>query len=152
MIDALESRRLLSVSMDFFNGVLTVAGDADKAGNPIDDRIVVLEDFDKGVFVVQNGKKSGPFDTSFMLEIHVNGGGGNDKILSRNSNGSAPVEIPMVISGSAGNDSIEGGDNGDTITGGSGNDTLAGGLGGGEPEGGAGDGTPDGADLAPRTV
>src|SRR4051794_34156937 len=138
MVDELESRRLLSVSLDPFFGILTVTGDSDKSGNPIDDRIVVLQDFNTGIRVVQNKKSYGPFNAEDILEIHVNGGGGNDKILSRNANGSNPVEIPMVISGSAGNDSIEGGDNDDTITGGSGNDTLGGALGGDDLQGGPG--------------
>jgi Ca2+-binding RTX toxin-like protein len=153
MWDVLEPRRLLSVSLDFFTGVLLVKGDSDSHGNPIDDRIVVLEDaFSGTVRVVQNKKSFGPFNTSDILEIDVNGGGGNDKILARNANGSDPVETPMVISGSAGDDSIEGGDNSDTITGGSGNDTLAGGLGGDLLQGGDGNDRLIGSTIARQPI
>src|SRR3954471_19723266 len=99
MIDALEPRRLLAVSLDVL-GVLTVSGDSDSHGKPLDDRIVVLEDPIAGtVRVVQNKKSFGPFDTNDILEIEVDAGGGNDKILSRNANGSDPVETPMLING-----------------------------------------------------
>lgn len=153
MIDALEPRRLLAVSLDFFTGVLTVNGDSDSHGKPLDDRVVVLEDPIAGtVRVVQNKKSFGPFDTNEILEIDVNGGGGNDKILSRNANGSDPVETSMVINGSTGNDSIEGGDNSDTITGGGGNDTLAGGLGSDELEGGSGNDTLNGSTFAIQKI
>src|SRR5438874_460479 len=130
MLDQLEPRRLLAVSLDSFTGVLLVSGDSDSHGKPIDDRIVVLEDvFASTVRVVQNKKSFGPFNRFLVLEIDVNSGGGSDKILARNANGSDPVLTPMVINGSTGNDSIEGGDRDDSITGGGGNDTLAGGLG-----------------------
>src|SRR5437763_16441374 len=123
--------------MYYYNGVFIDSGDSDSHGKPIYDRIVVLEDPIAGtVRVVQNKKSFGPFNTDDIGEIDVNGGGGNDKILARNADGSDPVQTAMVINGSTGNDSIEGGDEDDTITGGGGNDTLAGGLGSDEIEGG----------------
>lgn len=146
MFDPLEPRRLFAVSLGF-DGVLSVTGDLNKLGHPKSDRIVVLQDgFD--VTVVQNGETFGPYDASEILDIEVDAGGGADKVLARNADGSDPVQIPMILIGGSGNDTMEGGDNGDTVAGGSGKDFLAGGLGGDSIAGGPGDDRLNGSTFA----
>jgi Ca2+-binding RTX toxin-like protein len=134
-----------------FDGTLLVTGDLNKLGHPRSDRIVVLQDlFD--VSVVQNGETFGPFSSFDINLIQVEGGGGSDKILSSNADGSSAVDIPEVLIGGTGNDTIEGGSNGDTVSGGGGKDLLAGGFGGDEIYGGPGDDRLNGATFIVQDI
>ncbi len=151
MLDELEPRRLLAVSLGF-DGILSITGDLNKIGHPKSDRIVVLENLFTGVTVVQNGETFGPFDPSDIFQIQIDAGGGSDKVLSRNADSSDPVEIPMIIAGGSGNDTLEGGDNDDTIAGGSGNDWLGGGLGGDSLSGGPGNDRLNGSTFAVQPI
>lgn len=149
ILEELEPRRLLAV--DLTNGVLSITGALNKLGHPRADIILVTEQqqlFGFAVTVVEDGVTSGPFNTIDISEIDIDGGGGNDKIINRNINGSSPVEIPEFISGGSGNDIIEAGNNNDVVSGGSGNDYLAGGLGSDYLAGGTGNDTLNGSTFA----
>jgi Ca2+-binding RTX toxin-like protein len=149
MFDELEPRRLFAAS--FSNGVLTVSGELNKLGHPRADRIVLTDVF-ANITVIENGISYGPFNAFDIIEINIDTGGGNDKVLSRNTGTDDAVQLAEVINGGSGNDTIEGGDDlllGDTISGGSGNDYLAGGLGPDLLLGGKGNDRLNGSTFAP---
>src|SRR4051812_6466158 len=151
MIESLESRRLLSVSLEFdeqFGNVLGITGDLKKTGSPKPDRITIIEDFVDGITVFQNGLTYGPYSTDAVDIIGVDCGGGSDKVLARDGDPLHVVTTPMIVSGGTGNDTIEGGDGNDVISGGGGKDYLGGGLGADSLIGGPGDDRLNGSTFA----
>jgi Ca2+-binding RTX toxin-like protein len=127
-LDALEPRRLLSGTVIYTNGTLTVAGSS--GGN-----VIALASTSSGVSVTLDGVKSGPF--AGVTKIVLNGNDGNDSVAV----GAGVISC-----------SINGGNGNDTLTGGGGNDTVIGGAGADRLNGAGGndlfpaDATPDGAD------
>ena len=120
--EALEPRRLLSVSLDA--GTLTVMG-SDRSDHirikPArdDGAVIVMGDPDK-----QNGKYTG------VSAVVVDTGDGRDRV--RVFSGVVDPDgdpINAVLLGGEGNDILTGGDGDDTIDGGAGKDTLTGGRG-----------------------
>jgi RTX calcium-binding nonapeptide repeat (4 copies) len=86
---------------------------------------------------------------SSRTQLTVTLAGGNDRLYTEN------VEVPMAISGGAGNDDLYGGGGADHIAGGAGSDEIGGGLGADTLDGGDGDDAvgawDEGADVAPVT-
>jgi Ca2+-binding RTX toxin-like protein len=119
--ESLESRRLLSVSLE--DGVLTVTGteDADQLGLGRNQTQIVVND---------NGTTS-TWNPTEVTSIVVLGLGGNDQIAVR-----AAMGRPVTLDGGEGNEAIHGGAGRERILGGAGNDRLAGGGGGDILEGG----------------
>jgi Ca2+-binding RTX toxin-like protein len=68
-----------------------------------------------------------PVDVIGALKLSVNGLGGPDTITA--ANGLAGLNIPLILDGGEGDDTITGGDGPDTIIGGPGNDIVSGGRG-----------------------
>ncbi len=145
MIEKLEDRQMLSVSVDIVDRVLTIQGDG------ADDTILLSENH-KTIWVYADSMaESIVYDKaeSRIRSVVVNGGGGDDTIVANR------MFKAVTINGNAGNDRIFGGLNADTLDGGDGNDiiygnsgldiifgrngddTLVGGLGNDTIEGGA---------------
>lgn len=111
-IDALESRRLLTSTVDV-NGLLSVDG---TAGN--DD--IALAISNNVLTVTLNSVSDGAFDLSVtpITSIQINGLDGDDSISM------ASVPIPATLSGGNGNDTLVGGSASDFLSGGNDNDTF----------------------------
>jgi len=97
MIEALESRRLFAVSLDF-DDVLRITGGFKSTGSPKDDRIVIFED-NFEITVVMNAEIFGPFDTFQVVGIDVASGGGKDKVLCRNLGRGDAITTPVFLDG-----------------------------------------------------
>ena len=146
MLESLESRRLLSVTLD--QGVLTVTG-IDGA-----DQLAVGRNPTTNMIVVNDNGTPSSFDPADVQRVVINGLDGNDRI------GVGPgVMRPIAIDAGAGDDSVNGGSGPEHIMGGPGNDRIAGGgggdvLAGGDDDdaivGGAGSDTMLGGDGADR--
>jgi Ca2+-binding RTX toxin-like protein len=123
-LESLESRRLLSVTLE--EGVLTVTGTeaADQLGLGRNDTSIVVND---------NGTSS-TWNPAEVTSIVVNGLGGDDTIAVR-----APLNKPTTLDGGADNDRIHGGAGRERLLGGAGDDLLAGGAGDDQIEGGEDD-------------
>jgi Ca2+-binding RTX toxin-like protein len=137
--EALEQRRLLSVTASLSSGVLTVTGDtADNVialqtssgslsitdhGSAVTGSPVTESSVTSIVVNADAGGDSITINTSVASSIHttLNGGNGDDVITGGNT--------PDVINGDAGADSLVGGAGADTLAGGAGNDTINGGNG-----------------------
>ena len=131
-LEALESRRLLSVSLDD-DGRLRVNGD--NGDNEIT--------FDRvgGTLIVNEDGRERAFDASDITFIDVDGNGGNDVIDLRDGRIRADVEAGAgddTILGSAGRDTLEGDAGRDLIKGFKGNDKLEGSEGRDTVRGGVG--------------
>jgi Ca2+-binding RTX toxin-like protein len=129
MFDILETRRLLSASLD--GGILTIAGT--EASDNIRLNIVM------GNLVVFHPGTFSSYDPDDVAEIVINALGGNDIVFV-----TGELAVPCTIDGGAGNDSIRGGSGFDSIFGGEGRDTLRGQRGSDTIDGGAGDDVLDG--------
>ena len=136
-IENLEPRRLLAVTLD--NGVLTVTG------FNAADRIEIQRRADDGEVRVEHNGQEFDFPIGSVTRVVVNGRGGNDFIEYSGRDGG--LNVPGVLNGGAGNDTIQGGDANDTLIGGnghdfiegkSGNDRIAGGKGNDIIQGGNG--------------
>lgn len=135
-IDALESRRMLAVTVTFTNGALEVDCDANA-----DDIAVTFQEISGTDYLIVKDGATTIFDgtpsdqnvkTSDVLSIDVAGGDGNDTIdLSDviTTNGFAGLDGDVTVSGGGDNDSITGGGFGDVLVANSGNDTIYGGTG-----------------------
>ena len=142
MLQTLESRRLLSVTLE--NGVLTVTGteDADQLGVGRNTTMIVVND---------NGTTS-EWDPALVDSIVINALGGNDQVAV-----GRPIAKPITANGGAGDDAMRGsagrerlngdagadrlfgGGGGDLLDGGDDNDILVGGAGADRMLGGNGD-------------
>ena len=130
MIDALEPRRLLSVSLSLNEGTLIIGGTAAA------DTIVVSKVDDNFTIAVNRSLFMMP--GSEVQRITIKGLGGNDKISFGDG-----VGLPATIFGGDGNDLISGGDRSNRLCGEAGNDTLLGSTGRDQFIGGAGNDTAD---------
>src|SRR3954471_20224049 len=108
-MDALESRRLLSASLD--TGLLSVDG---TGGN--DDISIALSGSNLNVTV--NGQSQGSFDVGQVQGVQVSGLEGTDSISL------AGVPVAATLSGGDGNDTLVGGAAADFLSGNDGNDTF----------------------------
>src|SRR5688572_32100997 len=117
--EALEQRRMLSVSTSSAGDILTVTGDSN--ANKID----VWFDGDSINVWVNNTPHSSFNDNALTNQlIVVYGGAGNDTINCYGGEDVYNVPFPCRLYGEDGNDSIEGSDNADIIYGGAGYDTV----------------------------
>ena len=132
MLESLENRRLLSVSLH--NGTLNIIGT--RTRNAVTVQIVKQD-----LIVTENGVAS-RFDVSKVTGIHADLGAGNDYFSA------SQIAIPATVLGGAGNDVIQGTQNKDLLAGGRGNDNLAGNDGADTLIGGAGNDTLQGDDGA----
>ncbi len=130
MIDALEPRRLLSLSLSLNEGTLTVGGTVAA------DTIVVSKVDDN--FTIAVNKSLFMMPASEVQRITIKGFGGNDKISFGEG-----VNLPATILGGDGNDLISGGDRSNRLCGEAGNDTLVGSTGRDQFIGGLGTDTAD---------
>lgn len=126
MVETLETRRLLSVSMaaaapTLENGILTVDGTAGA------DRIYITLAKDTSKMAVKVNRATTLFALASITEIKVNGLDGDDDIRIKQHRGR--IDIATELDGGEGNDGIRGGDGDDLISGGAGNDKLFGGRG-----------------------
>lgn len=131
VVESLEARTLLTGATLDASGLLTIIG-TDSA-----DRIVVSvnKNNTSALRVEFNGQFSN-FSKAQVKAFHVEGRGGNDRIIFDQTNGkiTAPAWVSGgrgddYIVGASGNDSLYGDRNNDTIIGGDGADLLDGGLG-----------------------
>lgn len=142
MLQSLEPRRLLTVSLD--NGVLTVTGtdDADQLGVGRSTTMIVVND---------NGTTS-EWDPALVESIVINALGGNDQVAvvraiakPLTANGGAGDDMMRGsagrerLNGDAGADRLFGGGGGDVLDGGDDNDVIVGGAGPDRMLGGNGD-------------
>ena len=117
--EALESRRLYSVTATAAGGVLTVLGDNNA------NAITVSRDL-AGNLLVNNGAVpilGSPATVANTSSVHVSGLGGSDNITLDETNGALPA---ASLSGGSGNDTLTGGAGADTLAGDDGNDLLLG--------------------------
>ena len=133
LFESLETRSLLSASLDATTGVLTITG------TNHNDHVVVFQKNKTTLGVheetllpaVQKGQKpthvqhSTTFKLADVKSIVVNVGKGNDAV---NTGGSLlhTLKIASTIDGGDGNDYLAGGNGNDVITGDAGNDSLFG--------------------------
>ena len=109
--------------------VLTIAGQLDGEGAPMNDIIsAILDAGGSNIVVTQNGTTK-TYPLKSVQSIVVDAGAGNDVIALSRSDDSRAIPVAATIIGGKGNDSIVGGASGDSISGGLGNDTLFGGDG-----------------------
>src|SRR5205823_11146206 len=113
-IQLLEMRRLLSGTVSFANGVLTVSGSSIN-------NVSSLSASGGGIVVKLDGVSSAPFTS--VKSIIIKGNDGNDTVTVGGG------IIGCSISGGNGNDTLRGGAGNDTLDGGAGNDLLDGGAG-----------------------
>lgn len=113
MLEALESRRLLSVSANFASGVLTVTSDH------APDQVLVGTDNHGRIFVHADHHVLLAVPAHDVIGIAVNLGGGNDSLNTAHT-----VNRPMTIHGGGGNDTIVAGTGHDQIFGDDGDDHI----------------------------
>src|SRR5438477_12900794 len=101
VLDVLESRRLLSATLDS-TGLLTVAGT-----NSNDTTTVILKRNRPGRLNVIVGTTLSEFDTAAVTGLSIRGRRGNDLIQINPANGA--ITIPNTIFGEAGDDTLIGG-------------------------------------------
>ena len=127
-VEALEDRHTPS-SAALVGGILTITG------TPSDDFVIVaqaggvIQAFDGATGAVISVRGRGPtVDASAVRKIVVNAKAGNDTIRLDGplGQGNAPVLVPAVVRGGAGNDVLVGGQGNDRLTGGRGRDVLVG--------------------------
>ena len=127
-LEALEQRKLLSVSVD---GTTLVVEGTEGA-----DIISLWSDpFLGGLVVNVNGEEVrwSRFSLAGFTSVRISGLGGDDQIILADY-----LALPAFIDGGSGNDVIQGGMGNDSLYGGDGNDTLTGGGGTDMLDGGAG--------------
>jgi Ca2+-binding RTX toxin-like protein len=124
MLEALESRRLLSVTLA--DGILTVTG--------TDQNDTLFVGRNQTMIVVNDNGTASQYPPADVNSIVILGLEGHDRI------GIGPgLHKPITADGGEGNDYITGGTGPERLMGGPGNDKLVGGGGGDLLEGGAGD-------------
>src|SRR5947199_6966489 len=116
IVEGLEDRRLLSASIGFADGVLTIEGDAYVANNV---RVYAQPKTSNLVAIAGAVRKMVPL--ADVKSISITGGDGDDRIALGDE-----LKIPANIQGGAGNDQLYGGAANDTLLGGLGNDKLVG--------------------------
>jgi Ca2+-binding RTX toxin-like protein len=132
LAEALESRRLLAVTLNEATGVLEITAEPGDDGNPADNEILFedVSDDDGRAFVVTQAVEDGeaesfgPFDVSDVFYVDIQLSGGNDTVIVGNK-----AFIAIDVDAGGGNDSISGGRLNDTILGNAGDDYLFGGGG-----------------------
>jgi Ca2+-binding RTX toxin-like protein len=129
MFETLENRRLLAATLS--GGVLTVTG---TEGNDI---IEVQKRSESGQLKLELNGTETRYALSDVQKIVIDGLGGDDFIEYSGRRGG--LNIPGVINGGAGNDTLQGGPANDTIDGGDGNDRIEGKGGNDVLSGGNGD-------------
>jgi len=122
MLESLESRRLLTVTLEA--GVLTVTGtdNADTLGVGRNATMIVVND---------NGTSS-EWNPADVTSIVINALGGNDQVAVMR-----PIAKPITASGGAGDDALRGSPGREKLSGDAGNDRVFGGGGGDLLDGGA---------------
>src|SRR5688572_26033400 len=120
-LESLESRRLLTVTLD--NGVLTVTGTEQ------DDQLGVGRNMT--MIVVNDNGTSSEWNPAQVESIVVNALGGNDQVAVMR-----PVAKPITANGGAGDDALRGSLGRERLNGEAGNDRLFGGGGGDLLDGG----------------
>jgi Ca2+-binding RTX toxin-like protein len=131
LVENLEPRRLLAVTLS--NGVLTITGFINA------DRIEVQRRADDGEVRVEHNGQEFDFPIGSVTRVVIDGRGGNDFIQYSGRDGG--LNIPGVINGGTGNDTITGGDANDTLIGGNGHDSIEGKSGNDRIAGGKGNDT-----------
>ena len=127
VVDALESRRLLTSAVDGSNVLIVDA----TAGDDVISFAVDAAD----LVVTLNGAEDGRFDLATLAGVQVNAGDGNDDVTLLG------LSLPATIIGGDGNDTLVGGSGADTIDGGLGNDSITGSDGANLLTGGVGNDT-----------
>jgi Ca2+-binding RTX toxin-like protein len=130
MLEAMEARRMMSVTLNPVTHVLTATGTSGS------DQIVV-SNAGTNVQVFVNGAKS-LFAKSKVAKIVLNGLGSSDSLRSADT-----IKIPTTLNGGEGADYLRGGGGDDNLFGGNGNDVLDGGNGADFMSGGGGTDTID---------
>lgn len=120
VIESLEARQLLSVSLE--NGVLSIVG-TNQA-----DEVIIRKSADNEDFIkVKVNSQYHRFAVDDVKQIRIAGRAGDDYLVFDAVNGS--VDIPAVMRGGSGNDTLKGGAGDDVLYGGLGNDFVDGGAG-----------------------
>jgi Ca2+-binding RTX toxin-like protein len=124
MLESLESRRLMSASLNTTTGLLTVIA-------PVAPSTIIVSPVGTNVVVYINSNPAINFAASQVTSISITGSTGNDQL-------STTVNVPVTIAGGAGNDSLYGGPDTSQLEGEAGNDLLQGGAGSNDLRGGLG--------------
>src|SRR5205823_393218 len=127
MVESLEQRRLLSVSLH--GGLLAIKGT--RAANDIEIKV----DHSSVVVTMDGASKS--FNLSDIRRVRAMGGKGNDNIHFNSTGGK--LSVPMTLLGGVGDDTLVGGAGDDVIKGGAGDDDCQGGAGDDSIDGDGGD-------------
>jgi Ca2+-binding RTX toxin-like protein len=139
MIERLETRRFLTVTAVFENGVMTVTGDNEA------NRVGISRNLDTGQLVVRSGDTQiGQAPYADVTSIVVNLLGGEDRLTTAANTAAASITKPMTVNGGEGSDNLQTGGGNDTVHGNGGNDSINTGAGNDNVFGDEGNDTMDG--------
>jgi Ca2+-binding RTX toxin-like protein len=116
MLENLEPRRLFAATLSD-DGLLRVNGTTDNDEIRIERRHIGDISTPHRYFVFINGVQVRTFSVESVQRARINALEGNDVVSS---------DVTCYVEGSAGNDTLQGGDSEDTLNGGNGNDLLTG--------------------------
>ncbi len=136
MLEPLETRALLSITVSLDNGLLLIQGTSK-------DDVITVDAANDQVIVAMNTLTFSTLAADVKL-IRIMAGGGNDRVIVTSA-----VQAKADLYGEAGNDYLQADDRGCRLYGGPGNDTLVAGLGQDVLSGGPGI---DKADYSARTT
>ena len=140
LCEPLEARQLLSAKL--VDGVLEVKGTAATSGTGGSTGADVISISKKrSTVTVKIGSASFPFPAGAVDLIRIKALDGNDTITA-----STKLQIPLLVYGGAGNDTITAGHGDDTLDGGDGTDSITGRAGADRIRGGTGNDTLNGSD------
>jgi Ca2+-binding RTX toxin-like protein len=119
VIEMLEKRRLMALTVSFDAGTLeidgTTLGDNISVSINAGDTLIHIAD--------GNGTPYNAYDPTNVSLIKILAGGGTDNVFINRSGANAVSEVCLIY-GEAGNDTIQAGSLGDTVYGGDGNDNI----------------------------
>ena len=119
VIEMLEQRRLMALTVSFDAGTLeidgTTLGDNISVSINAGDTLIHIAD--------GNGTPYSAYDPTNVSLIKILAGGGNDNVFINRSGANAVSEVCLIY-GEAGNDTVQAGSLGDTVYGGDGNDNI----------------------------
>jgi len=123
VMEVLERRRLLSLSVEQVGGTLEITGSS--SADTIN--VFVNHSYDDSIHVSDGSTDYGAYWQGSVTLIKILAGGGNDSIfINRDVVNQTDVPESCLIYGDAGNDAIDAGNLGDTVYGGDGDDVIRG--------------------------
>ncbi len=139
-VESLESRVLMSASVDLKGGVLDIVGT-----NSADTIVVSYASGDRGTLEVSVNNQTVGVATRKVSSIRIEAGRGDDSITVLQLNGA--IDKPATIYAGRGNDTVVGGSGDDAIYGGKGDDQIGASAGKDTYDAGGGNDTYNGAPI-----